>query len=443
MPKERVIMQVNVEHLSSIKKKISFEIPAERVQAETDKVFGEIRKRAVIPGFRKGKAPQGLIKKSYQDQVEGDVMKNLFNDTYFKYIQENSLFPVGYPLLDTDPLTEGAPFKYSATIEVYPEVVVNNYEGFELVKEKYVVDPAAVDARINQMRENMAQLNPLTEERPAAIGDHVIIDFEGYVDGARLDGGDATDHQLELGSNSFIPGFEEQVVGMSVGEQKRIKLAFPEPYHSAELAGKPVEFDVTLKEIKVKEMPELDDAFAQEFGEFETLAELKAKVAETIEKQEKERIEREFKDSLLKTLINRNDFELPEAMIERQLSSMLENSKQRLQAQRMTLEMMGLDEEGYKAQFRPVAASQVKGALLMHELATKVGVEVTESDIEAYLRKIAEESGQDYERISKYYLKSADAKQGLEEQIREEKVVELIASKAVITEKVKAELAEV
>lgn len=442
MPKERVNMQVNVEQLSSIKKKISFEIPAERVQAETDKVFGEIRKRAVIPGFRKGKAPQGLIRKSYQEQVEGDVMKNLFNDTYFKYIQENSLFPVGYPILDTDPLTEGAPFKYTATIEVFPEVVVNNYEGFELVKEKYVTDESAVDARINTMRENMAQLKPLAEERPAAIGDHVIIDFEGFVDGKKLDGGDATDHQLELGSNSFIPGFEEQVVGMSVGEQKQIKLAFPEPYHSAELAGKPVEFSVTLKEIKVKEMPELDDDFAQEFGEFETLADLKAKVAETIEKQEKERIERQFKDSLLNTLIEKNDFELPEAMIERQLSSMLENSKQRLQSQRMTLEMMGLDELSYKTQFRPVAASQVKGALLLHELATKTGIEVTGSDIEAYLRKIAEESGQDYERISKYYLKSDEAKQGLEEQIREEKVVELIASKAVISEKVKAELAE-
>lgn len=442
MPKERVNMQVNVEQLSSIKKKISFEIPAERVQAETDKVFGEIRKRAVIPGFRKGKAPQGLIRKSYQEQVEGDVMKNLFNDTYFKYIQENSLFPVGYPILDTDPLTEGAPFKYTATIEVFPEVVVNNYEGFELVKEKYVADESAVDARINTMRENMAQLKPLAEERPAAIGDHVIIDFEGFVDGKKLDGGDATDHQLELGSNSFIPGFEEQVVGMSVGEQKQIKLAFPEPYHSAELAGKPVEFSVTLKEIKVKEMPELDDDFAQEFGEFETLADLKAKVAETIEKQEKERIERQFKDSLLNTLIEKNDFELPEAMIERQLSSMLENSKQRLQSQRMTLEMMGLDEQSYKTQFRPVAASQVKGALLLHELATKTGIEVTGSDIEAYLRKIAEESGQDYERISKYYLKSDEAKQGLEEQIREEKVVELIASKAVISEKVKAELAE-
>jgi trigger factor len=442
MPKERIRMQVNVEQLSSVKKKISFEIPAERVQAETEKVFAEIRKRAVIPGFRKGKAPQGLIRKSYQDQVEGDVMKNLFNDTYFKYIQENSLFPVGYPVLDTDPITEGAPFKYSATIEVYPEVVVNNYEGFELVREKYAADKSAVDARINQMRENMAQLNPLAEERPAAIGDHVIIDFEGFVDGNKLDGGDATDHQLELGSNNFIPGFEEQVAGMNVGEQKRINLSFPDPYHSAELAGKPVEFAVTLKEIKVKEMPELDDAFAQEFGEFETLADLKSKVAETIEKQEKDRIEREFKDSLIKMLVDKNDFELPEAMIDRQLSSMLENTKQRLQYQRMTLEMMGLDEQSYKEQFRPVAANQVKGALLLHELAKEKGIEVAEGDIETHLRKIAEESGQDYERISKYYLQSADAKQGLEEQIREEKVVELIASKAVITEKDKKEIAE-
>jgi len=441
MTKEKFRMQVNVEQLSGVKKKISFEIPVERVQAETEKVFAEIRKRAVIPGFRKGKAPQGMIRKSYQDQVEGDVMKNLFNDTYFKYIQENNIAPIGYPLLDTDPIIDGAPFKYSATIEVYPEVVVNVYEGFKLAREKFIADEKAVDTRIEQMRDNMAQLTPLTEERPAAVGDHVTIDFEGFVDGEPLAGGDATDHQLELGSNSFIPGFEEQVVGMNVGEQKRIKLAFPKEYHSAELSGKPVEFEVTLKEIKVKEAPELDDAFAQGLGEFETFAELKAKVAETYEKQEKERIERDFKDSLLKVLIEKNDFELPESMIERQLTSMLENTKQRLQYQRMTLEMMGLDEQGYKEQFRPVAASQVKGALLLHELGTKLNIEIAEGDIEARIVKIAAESGQDYERISKYYLQSAEAKQNLEEQVREEKVLELIASKAVITEKEKKEIA--
>lgn len=433
-------MQVNVEQLSGVKKKISFEIPAARVQAETEKVFAEIRKRAVIPGFRKGKAPQGLIRKSYQDQVEGDVMKNLFNDTYFKYIQENNISPIGYPLLDTDPITEGAPFKYSATVEVYPEVVVADYEGFELAREKFVADEKAVDARIEQMRNNMSQLTPVSAERPAALGDHVTIDFEGFVDGVRLEGGDATDHQLELGSNSFIPGFEEQVVGMNVGEQKQIALTFPEEYHSAELSGKPVEFAVTLKEIKVKEMPELDDAFAQQFGEFETLAELRAKVAEAYEKQEQERIEREFKDSLVKMLIEKNDFEVPESMIDRQLSSMLENTKQRLQSQRMSLEMMGLDEQSYKVQFRSVAASQVKGVLLLHELGTKVGIKVEESDIEARIRKIADESGQDYARISKYYLQSDEAKQNLEEQVREEKVFALIASKAVITEKEKQEI---
>jgi len=435
-------MQVNVEQLSSVKKKINFEIPAERVLAETQKAFAEIRKRAVVPGFRKGKAPEGLIRKSYQGQVENDVVKNLFNDSYFKYIQENKIFPVAHPEIDADSLVEGAPFKFSATIEVYPEVVVNEYEGLEVVKEKFAVDDKAVDARIEQMRDNMSQLQPVAEERPAASGDHVVIDFAGFVDGQRLEGGDAIDHLLELGSNSFIPGFEEQLIGMNVGEQKRISLAFPEQYHSAELSGKAVEFDVTLKEIKVKEVPALDDAFAQECGEFATFADLKAKVAETLEKQEADRIERDFKDALIKQLVEKNDFELPEAMIDRQLASMLENTKQRLQYQRMTLEMMGLDEQRYLEQFRPVAASQVKGALLLHELAEKVGVTISDSDIEARLRKIAADSGQEYERISKYYLQNADAKQSLEEQIKEEKVLDLVAAKAVVVEKSKNEILE-
>jgi len=433
-------MQVNVEQLSSVKKKISFEIPVERVTAEIDKVFSGIRKRAVIPGFRKGKAPQGLIRKTYQDQVEGDVVKNLFNESYFKYLQDNSINPVAYPVIDTEELVEGAPFKYTATIEVYPEVSVNQYEGFEVVREKFSADEKALDNRIQQMRDNLSQLKPVEDERPAQTGDFVIIDFVGFVDGEHLEGGDARDHQLELGSNSFIPGFEEQVAGMKVGEQKRIKLTFPEQYQSAELSGKPVEFDVTLKEIKVKIVPELDDAFAQEFGDFKTMAELKAKVGETLEKQEMERIEREFKDSLIRVLVEKNDFELPDAMVDRQLSSMLENTKQRLQYQNLSLEMMGLDEARYKEQFRSVAENQVKGALLLHELAEKVGTEVSESDIEARLRRISEESGQDYARISAYYLKNADAKSSFEEQIREEKVLDLITAKAKITEKDKSEI---
>jgi trigger factor len=433
-------MQVNLEQLSSVKKKINFEIPAERLLSETQKAFAEIRKRAVIPGFRKGKAPEGLIRKSYQGQVESDVLRTLFNDCYFKYIQENKIFPVAHPEIDAEALVEGAPFKFSATVEVYPEVVVNEYEGFSVVKEKYTADDKAVDNRIEQMRNNMAQLQPLSEERPAETGDHVAIDFEGFIDEKPLEGGSATDHLLELGSNSFIPGFEEQIVGMNVGEKKRISLVFPEKYHSAELSGKPVEFDVTLKEIKTKVVPELDDAFAQELGEFETMEELRAKVSETIEKQEKDRIERDFKDALISQLIEKNDFELPQTMIDRQLDSMLENTKQRLQYQRMSLEMMGLDEDSYKERFRPVATNQVKGALLLHELADKTGITVSDEDITARIQDISKESGQDFDRISKYYLQNADAKQSLEEQIREEKVLELIATKAVVVEKERNEI---
>lgn len=432
-------MQVHIEEISSVKKKINFEIPAERVQAELDKVFADIRKHAVVPGFRKGKAPQDLIRKSYQGQVENDVVKNLFNDTYFKYIQENSIYPVAYPLIDAETLIPGESFKYTATIEIFPTVAVNVYEGLEVERETFVADETAVDKRLQQMCENMAQLKPLSTERPCQSGDHVVIDFVGFVDGEKLDGGEASDYQLELGSNSFIPGFEDQVAGMNAGELKRIKLAFPENYHNDQLSGKDVEFDVTLKEVKVKEIPELDDALAQEFGEFQTVAELRAKVAETYERQELDRIDREFKDAIVKSLIEKNDFDLPEALVERQLASMLENTRQRLKYQNLTLEMMGLDEAQYREQFRPVATSQVKGALLLHELAGKEGVEVSPEDLENRVRKIAEESGQEYDRISQYYLQNDEAKQNLEEQVREEKVLELIAGKAVVTEKQRAE----
>lgn len=428
-------MQVNVEEISSVKKKLQFEIPAERVKAEMDKVFADIRKRAVVPGFRKGKAPQDLIRKSYQGQVENDVVKNLFNDTYFKYIQENSIYPVAFPVIDADNLVPGESFKYSATIEIFPTVAVHAYEGLEVERETFVADEAAVSSRLQQMRENMAQLKPVAEERASQAGDHVIIDFVGFIDGEKLDGGEASDYQLELGSNSFIPGFEDQAAGMNIGDTKRIKLKFPENYHNDQLSGKDVEFDVTLKEIKVKEIPELDDAFAQEFGEFQTVAELRAKVAESYERQELDRIDREFKDSLVKALVEKNDFELPDALVDRQLTTMLENTKQRLKYQNLTLEMMGLDEVQYREQFRSVAASQVKGALLLHELAGKEGVEVSQEDLENRVRKIAEESGQDFERISRYYLEGDEAKQNLEEQVREEKVLALVAAKAVITEK--------
>ena len=427
-------MQVKVEALSSVKKRFDFEIPADRVATEIDKVYDKIQKRASLPGFRRGKVPKSLIEKNYQGQMEGDVVKNLFNESYFEYLQEQSIFPVGYPEVETENLVRGEPLKFSATVEIFPEVVVKHYEKLEVKKERFVLDGEVVEKRLQQMRESMAQLKPLEVERPAETGDTVIIDFTGYLNGEPFENGAGSDYSLELGSGSFIPGFEEQIVGLKVGEEKRIQLTFPESYHSKELAGQEAEFAVTVKEIKVKELPALDDEFAQEFGEFKTLDELRAKVTDMYEKQEMERIENEFRERLVKELVERNDFEVPDTLVERHLGSMLENAKRRLMYQNLTLEMMGMDEEQYKQQFRGIAANQVKGSLLLDSLAKLENITVSEQEIDEKVRAIAAEGNQDIERINSYYQQNRNARESLLEQLKEDKVLALIAGRAVVTE---------
>ncbi len=426
-------MQVNVEALSSIKKRLNFEIPADRVSAEIEKVFENIRKRTAIKGFRKGKAPRDLVEKNFREQMEGDVVKNLFNDAYFKYLQENKIYPVAYPDVETDKVAAGEPFKFSATIETYPEVTVEDFEGLEITRARLAVTDEMVDKRLAEIQENMAQLKPL-EGRPAELNDFVTIDFVGYLDGTPFENGAAENHQLQLGSGSFIPGFEDQVVGMSVNEEKEIAVTFPEEYHSKDLAGKEVTFKVTLKDIKVKEVPALDDEFAKEVGEFETMTQLRDKVYEVFLKQEQDRIESDVRDNLIKALIAKNDFEIPQAFVDKQLDNMLENSKQRLAAQRMSLEMMGMSEELYRIQFRSVAESQVKGSLLLDALADKQGITVDEAEIDAKLHEISGDNEQTYERMSTFYKTNKQAMESLTHQLREDRALELLKSSAVVTE---------
>jgi len=273
-------MQISVESVNSIKKKLNFEIPAEKVSAEVDKAYAEIRKHAAVKGFRKGKVPMGLIEKHYGDKMADDVLKNLVQDTYFKAVTEQGLNPVSFPVIESDQLKPGQPFKYSATVEVFPDVELKDYLGLELAKEQLVVDEAAVAARLKEMQERLAQLAPAPEGHAAALGDFVIFDFKGTLDGVPFEGGEAEDFQLELGSGRFIPGFEEQLAGMTAGTSGTVKVTFPEGYGNETLSGKPAEFAVAIKEIKVKDLPELNDDFAKEFGEeFETLDQLKAKLA--------------------------------------------------------------------------------------------------------------------------------------------------------------------
>ena len=427
-------MEIKVESLSTVKKKISFVVPADRVSAEIDKAYAEIAKRATIKGFRKGKVPMSLIMKQYSDMMEQDVVKNLVNDTYFKALSDEKIVPVSYPEIENDDLVKGEPFRYSASVEIFPEVSVKEFDGLEVRREQYVLKEDVIDRRLEEMRERFAQLKPVEGDRPSALGDMVTFDFEGSIEGIPFEGGKAEDFQLELGSGRFIPGFEEQLCGMTAGEEGRITVTFPENYGKDELAGKEAVFAVHVKNIMTKELPLLDDDFAKEVGAFETLAELRAHLVEDFEKQEKDRINGEFRDRLVQALIAKNDLEVPQALVGQQVEMMLENTKKRLAYQQLSLAMMGLDENAYKLQFRSVAESQVKGSLLLEELARQENFTVTESDLEDKFRSLAGDNDKSLEAVKKYYLQNAKAKDNLAAQIREDKAIDFLTSRAKVTE---------
>lgn len=431
-------MQITVEELSPVKKKINFAVPAERVSLEIDKAYDKIRKKANVKGFRKGKAPLSFIEKHYSDAMAEDVLHVLFNDSYYKALMDNKLVPASHPMLESDAVTRDQELKFSATVEVVPEIKSVDFKGLKVAKERYVDDPAKVEARLEQIRDNMAQFVPAGEGHAAALQDMVVMDFEGFLAGQPFAGGKGEGSQLVLGSGNFIPGFEDQIVGMKSGDAKEITVTFPEEYHAKELAGEEATFAVTIKEIKIREVPALDDDFARELGDFESMDQVRERLKETIEKQEMERIEADFREQLLNALVERNPLEVPESLVERQLEMMLENSKKRLESQRLSLAMMGLDEEQYKAQFRDVAVQKVKSSLLLETLARLEEIKVGEDDIDAQLKKMADESGQDYSRLKDFYTTNRQANESMTGYLLDEKVFSLIAESAEVTDAVKA-----
>jgi trigger factor len=433
-------MQVNVESLSKIKKKINFEIPAERVGLEIDKAYEDIRKRANIKGFRKGKAPLSFIEKHYSDMMEQDVLKNLFSDTYFKAIHEEKLYPVDHPVIESESLKKGEPFRYSATVEIYPEVTANDYTGFEVLKETFVMDDKVVEKRLLELQEDMARLDPAEEGRAAAIGDFLSIDFKGFIDEEPFENGYAEDFHLELGAGRFIPGFEDQIAGMKSGETSNIKVTFPEDYGNKELAGKEATFEVVVKDIKVKTLPPLDDEFARELGEFESMEDLKTKIADAYKHQEKGRIEADLRERIVKEIVERNPLEIPRAMADKQLQIMLESTKKRLSMEKLSLDMIGMDDEKYKAQYLARAESQVKGALLLDVISEKEGIKVEEAELDEKIREIASERKQEYDSLKQFYEQNKSAGENLKDQLKENKLFSLLESRLTIREVSREEL---
>ena len=427
-------MQVTVEAINAVTKKIRIEIPSEQVDAEIEKVYSGIQKKAKLQGFRPGKAPMQLVKRTYSDAMRDEVIRRFYDQTLFQAMDDNKIEPVDSPTIECDLLEPGAPFKYSALVEVMPEILLKDYTGLTVLKEKYVLNPEDIDGEIKRMQENMAQLVPLDENAAVENGHVVTVNYTFSVEGFPEEDSNAEDATIEIGSNRLMPGFEEQIVGMKCGETRKIQVTLPEGYRNPEAAGKEGVFQVTLKEIKRKDLPELDDEFAQQFGEYETMEELRAKMVEYHQKQESERIENEVNERIIKALIDKNPLDVPQSMVKRQLDHMLENLKNRLKGQRMSIEMMGLDEEGFRKRFRDSAEEKVKGGLLLMALVEKENINVSDEDLAERYEQIAAGNQDMLGRIKEYYTSNRKARNSLIAEIKEDKAIRLLLESAVITE---------
>ena len=415
------------EKLEKSRVALTIETSAEEFEAAVNKAYLKMRGKINVPGFRVGKAPRKIIEKMYGEEVFYEEAVNIIlPDAYEDAVKEQKLDVVGYPEVELESCTkDGVVFR--CTVAVYPEVKLGQYKGLEAPKAEVKVAAADVNARLKEMADRNSRL--VSVERAVKKGDTADIDFEGFDNGVAFDGGKGENFDLEIGSGSFVPGFEEQLIGMKAGEEKDIDITFPENY-APELAGKPVVFHVKVNEVKVKEVPAVDDEFAKDVSEFDTLKELKADLKKKMTAERTEAAQRAFEDVLMAKVAEGVEAEIPHEMVELQAERMMEQFKQQLAAQGIPfdqyLKMTGTTEADFRKQADGPAAEQVKMDLAVEAIIKAEGLEATDEDVENELKNMAEKYGMDLETVKKY-LRPEDVK----EQVIREKAVKVVADSAV------------
>ena len=414
------------EKLEKSRVALTIEVGAEEFEAAVNKAYLKMRGKMNIPGFRPGKAPRKMIESMYGAEVFYEEAVNaVLPDAYESAVDEQKLEVVGYPQVEIESVgKEGAVFK--CTVAVYPKVELGQYKGLEAVKAEVKVMAADVNARLKEMADRNSRL--VAVERAVKKGDTANIDFEGFDNGVAFKGGKGDAFDLEIGSGSFVPGFEDQLIGMKAGEEKDIDITFPENY-TPELAGKPVVFHVKVNEVKVKELPAIDDEFAKDVSEFDTLKELKADIKKKMIEERTTAAQRAFEDVLMTKVAEGVKADIPEEMIELQAQQLVDGFKQQLAAQGIPydqyLKMTGMEEAKIMADAKEPAANQVKMDMAIRAIIKAEGLEVSDEEVEAEMKNVADKYGMDLDTVKKY-LRAEDVK----EQVMREKVIKVVADSA-------------
>ena len=419
---------IKCEKLEKSMAELQFSIDAEAFKKAVADVFKKEGKKYPVQGFRKGKAPKALIEKMYGEAVfYEDAANTLIQENYPAAVEESGIDIVSRPTIDVVQIESGKPFIFTAEVAVRPEVKLGKYLGVQVTKIDTSVSDEEVEAAVEKERNNNARTVTVTD-RPIANGDTAVIDFEGFVDGVAFEGGKGENHPLEIGSHSFIDTFEDQLVGKNAGDEVEVNVTFPEKYQAADLAGKPAMFKVKIHEVKCKELPELNDEFAQDVSEFDTLEEYKADVKKHLEVEKENEAKKTKEDEAIQKIIDKSTMEIPEAMIETQCENMVNEFAQRLAQSGLSMEQYmqfsGLTLDKLKEQVRPEAETRIKSSLVLEQIAKDEKIEITDEELDAEIEKMAAQYGMEADKLKEYI--GDNEKEAMKRDLAVTKAVDLI-----------------
>ena len=429
-------MSVTVEKKDNNMAVLTIEVPAEKFVEAIEKAYQRQKKSIVIPGFRKGKAPRRMIQKLYGAQVFFEEAANLiFQTTYSDAAKESGEKIVSSPQIDIKQIEEGKPFIYTATVALRPEVTLGQYKGVEIPKKEVTVSEEEIMADIDREREQNAR-DLDVDDRPVKDKDRIKLDFDGTVDGERFDGGKAEDFDLTIGSGSFIPGFEDQIIGKNIGKEFDVNVTFPEDYHAEALKGKPAVFRCKVNSISEHQVPELDDDFVQDVSEFDTVEEYKADVEKKIRERKEKALKSENESAAVRAALKNASMDIPDAMVEEQAQTLVNEFAQRIQSQGMNMQqymqITGMNEQTLAQQMKPQALERIQNSLLLEAVAKAENIEISDERLDEEVEKMAEAYNMEKEKL--YDLMGEESRTQMKQDLAIQEAVKIIAENAVEVE---------
>ena len=420
---------IKVEEISPVKKKISFEIPWEEVKKELDTAYRTVGKKARIKGFRPGKTPRHILETYYREDAEGEAVSNLVQRSFEEAIQANNLMPVARPQIEQNGIQADQSFTYSATVEVEPVIEPQGYTGLELQKEDPAVTDRDVDVRLEELRNMYSSLKDVEAGRSVQEGDFLLIDFEGKLGGETRKDLTETGFRIEVGSKRLVPGFEDALIGLKQGESKEFTVKFPDDYQVKEFAGNDITFNVTVQDVKVKVLPELDENFVKNFNKYDNLEALRIDLRKSLEEEKIARVKANLQKAINEQLLEKNPFEVPEAYVERQIFNMMVEYQRRMVMNGMDPDNAAKVAANLHDQFRDEAARMVRTGILLQRIAETEALAVDEKEIDDRIRETASRYGRDFESMKLSYEKD-NLIDRLRDQLLEEKTLDFIESRA-------------